>query len=136
MTRPVMGGGMGPSPPKPPTPPAPPKPTRSTPVSEHLDTYTHRGRTVQALPYTTWPNNLAAVMWWADAQGFDCYRERDRTGTVKIVIRVDAGGRDEVVARPGCWVVFDLANRLRLCRVQVWSGFEFGRQFRRRQVAA
>jgi hypothetical protein len=110
----------------------------------NLDTYEHRGRIVQAMPYTNWANHSAALMYWARKHGFDCYRESDvppfgtsglRTGT-KVVIRLDAAGREEVVVRPECWVVFDLTHPRRTCRVQVWRGAEFAGAFTRRDAKA
>lgn len=108
-------------------------------VDVNLGTYEHRGRTVQAMLF-----HAAAVMFWARKQGFDCYRENDgppfgrphhSTGT-KVVVRLDTAGREEVVLRPGCWVVFDLTNPRRTCRVQVWAAAEFAAAFTPRVVKA
>jgi len=100
-----------------------------------LEWFTRHSRPVQALPYTSWPLNVATVVAWTCKLGFDCYLEHAKTGT-KVVVRFDPTAREEVVIRPGDWVVYDLAHERRSCRVQVWSGFEFGRQFRRKQAAA
>jgi hypothetical protein len=113
-------------------------------MTANPDTYEHRGRLVQAMPYTSWANHSSAVMYWVRKHGFDCYREDDvppfgkprRTIGAKVVVRLDAAGREEVVVRPECWVVFDLENPRRSCRVQVWSGSAFDEAFTLRDAKA